>query len=130
MGATGGSTSSDDQTTPPWARGVEVWVAVTAVTSATSGNAQLTYALQSKDPVSGTYTTGSIWTGGSIAGTTALFSGSTGLSYLQMYPSIAGNSSGYFLAIDAAVPQVWRIDTVLAGSSADFTYGLTGRYIP
>ena len=130
VGATGLSTSSDDQVTPPWARGVEIFAAVTAVTSATSGNAQLTYAIVAKDPVSGTYTTGPLWQGGSIAGSTALFSGTTGLSYLQLYPNITTNATGYVPSFGAVLPQAWKVNTVLAGSSGNFTYGLTGRYIP
>jgi len=130
VGATGLSTSSNDQVAPPWARGVEIFAAVTAVASATSGNAQLTYSIKAKDPVTGSYTTGLAWQGGSITGSTALFSGTTGFSYVQMYPSITANSSGYFLAINAMVPQNWRIDTALSGSSASFTFGLAGRYLP
>ena len=130
VGATGLSTASEDFTAPPWARGLEVYAAVTAVTSATSGDSTLTYKVQPKTPDGAAYLAGSSWFGGYVAGSTTLFSGATGDSYLSLFPGNTVVAGGAVAAYSAPVPQVFRVATTLAGSSASWTYAVKGRYIP
>lgn len=129
VGATGFSTASADFVTPPWARGIEIYGVVSAVTSGTSGNATVQLALQPLAP-SGSYLSGSSWISGGITGSTALFNGTSGDSYMTIYPGITAVSGGLVGAYSAVAPQQFRVLTTLAGSSYSGTLAITGRFVP
>lgn len=130
VGATGLSTASSDLTTPSWARGIEIYAAVTAVTQGSSGDATITLAVQPKSPVSNDYITGSSWIAGYMAGSTTVFSGTTGNVYLAIHPGVTAVTGGLVPIWNTVMPQTFRVLTTLAGSSANWTYGLSGRFIP
>ena len=130
VGTTGVSTASADFTAPPWARGLEVYAAVTAALSGTSGDSTLTYKVQPKSLFSDDYLSGSSWFGGYVVGSTNLFSGATGESYLALYPGNTVVAGGPVPAYSAPIPQVFRVLSTLSGTSASWTYGIKARFVP
>ena len=125
---TGYSTSSATFVTPPWARGLELWQNVSAVVSATSGNFTIYAEVKGADPLSGNFSALSSggWAVGSSSGA-AGYNGTTGAMCLFIYPG-ATNSTGR--SVGAPMPQQFRVDTTLAGSSASLTFSVSGRFIP
>jgi len=124
------STASGDFVTPPWAKGVEIYAAVTAVASGTSGIGLLTFAVQPKSPFSADYLGGSSWLAGNMTGSTAVFSGATGDVYLTIYPGVTAVAGGSVPVFNAVFPQTFRVLTTFAGTSNSWTYGVTGRFVP
>lgn len=130
VGATGLSTASADFTTPPWARGIEIYGAVTAALSGTSGDSTLKLSVQPKSIFSADYLSGSSWLAGNMTGSTAVFSGATGDIYLTIYPGATAVSGGAVPVFSQPLPQTFRVLSTLSGTSASWTYGLSGRFIP
>lgn len=127
---TGYTTSSTDFYTPPWARGIEVYGTVSAVASNTSGAAAITYEIRPKAIAGSDYLVGgnpssAKWLGDSTAAGSS--AGTTGATRLVVYPNIAF-SSGY--QYNGVLPQIFRVDSILAGSSMNFTWNVVGRFIP
>ena len=130
---TGFTTSSNDFTTPPWARGIEFFTSINAVTSATSGNAALTIEVRPKAiDASGTYLYGghpssARWIGDQLSTAYGSTMGTTGTNRLVIYPGVSF-TSGYNYS--GVLPQIFRVDSTLAGSSMNWTWGITARFIP
>lgn len=125
---TGFSTGTADFVSPPWARGLQIYVDTSVVASGTSGFTTMNLEIQGKDPLSGNYV--SLSSGGwmtpsssSIAGT----NGTTGTISFMIYPGIT-NSTGR--QISGAVPGIWKAVTTFAGSSFTITWSAAGQYEP
>lgn len=104
--------TTDDQTNTTSAKGLILFLDVTAVTALQT----LTVNLQAKDPTSGKYLT--IATTGAI-GTTAT---PTGTFALVLYPALGSVSSPLF-GQPIALPYTWRAQIVHSGGGS-FTYSL------
>ena len=98
--------------------------------SGSSGAATISLSVQPKSPFSADYLSGSSWFGGYVTGSTTVFSGATGDSYLSLYPGNTVVTGGAVAAYSAPIPQVFRVLSTLSGTSASWTYGLTGRFVP
>ena len=126
---TGYTTSSNDFTTPPWARGIEIFSTISVVAGNTSGAATITLEVKPKtfgaDYVVGGNPSSAKWLGDSTAAGSS--AGTTGATRLTIYPDVAF-SSGY--TYNGVLPQVFKVDSILAGSSMNFTWDVAGRFIP
>lgn len=88
------------------ARGVSIYINVTAIVA----NPSLVFAIQEKDPVSGTYTT--VLQSAAITG--------VGHTILMIMP---GATAANNLVANRAVPPIWRV-AVTAGDADSITYSV------
>jgi hypothetical protein len=97
------------------ARGIEIWVVVTAVPSVET----LTWKLQAKDPASGTY----------IDIATHAIGAATGTYKYLVYPGAAGGAgSGFTQITQIALPRDWRVQ-IAHSASGSFTYSVGAHLI-
>lgn len=85
-------------------RGVKLTIDVTAITGS------LTVTIQSKDPVSGKYTT--LLQSAALAG--------VGTTTLTVYPAIAAVAN---VSASDVLPATWRVSAVVAGTNVTATVG-------
>lgn len=127
---TGYSTASADFVTPPWARGITLFASIDAVASNTSGAASITYTLQPKDTTAGNYITGGVpssagWTFDSSGSGTS--QGTTGGARFAIYPGIEKSTGVQYSGV---LPGTWRLNSVLSGSSMNWTWQVNGQFEP
>lgn len=106
-----GTTQSADQTNYN-ARGLHVTVDITA----TGGTPTLTVTIEGKDPTSGKYYT--------ILASSAL--ASTGTTILRVYPGLTAAAN---VTANDALPRVWRVKSVIAGTTPSITATIAASVI-
>ena len=106
------STTSADQVNYDW-RGARLYLNVSTM----SGTPTLDVAVQTKDPVSGTYF--------NLSGGTLPQIGTTGTDELTIYPGIAETGGE---TVSDVLPRTWRINTT-QGAGGSITYSIGASYI-
>lgn len=105
--------------------GMYLYIDQTAVaeSSTLGGAGVMTWTVQVKDPIGGTYTNSTVAT----TGTTGV-----GTWITMCYPGAAtvAPASGSVGKADFGVPTLWRVRASASSSATNFTYSISATYIP
>tara|TARA_R100000963_G_C4607021_1_gene78717 strand:- start:184 stop:585 length:402 start_codon:yes stop_codon:yes gene_type:complete len=108
--------NSDDIVAPSTAKGVRLFLDITA---ASGSSPTLDVKVQAKDPLGGLYV--------DMVGAAFAQQNSTANLDLVIYPGVAASSNR---RVSDIIPKNWRVVATLGGSSPNFTFSVLVEYLP
>jgi len=102
------------------ARGVIVWVNVTAVSGTFAAGEGLFIAVSGRDPVSGVFS----WVAPRIGPYTT-----TGFHKIVIYPGATDTGGQFTTENDIPLPRTWRVSYTITGTNPSFTFSVGASYI-